>query len=367
MAVPSAAAPDEATGELVEDTPTPAGTRRLLIAGFVALIVVQTAGFLTIQGVVARVQTTTLEAPWRPATALIAFLVVLAAVPETRRRWPTEGRALKPFLLVAGGLVVGLAFTAAALVAAQQGSALGMRLATAGAIVALAPLAAFDASARSRVKRLEERFPDFLRDLNEAHKASLTMSRALDTTARGHYGALGPEVKRLAAQVRMGVPYQEALRAFSDRVDTPLVRRSVHVVVRAAEVGGDVAAVLASTARDARETLSQKSERRVTMLVYVLVVYVAFAVFLAVVAALQGVFVPAMLDAAQGAGMGIGGISLGRVGLETYRDFFYAAGFVQAIGSGVMAGMLAEGGIAAGLKHVVLMLGLTLVVLGFLL
>lgn len=244
-------------------------------------------------------------------------------------------------------------------------------LAGAALVVACLPLAVFSTRRASTTRNIEQRFPDLLRDLNESHSAGLTMAQAVRVAARGDYGRLNPEVRRMANQVSWGASFPDALRKFSERIDTPLVHRTVALIVKATQAGGHVKDVLAAAARDAREIKALESERRGGMVLYVIVVYVAFAVFLAVVAALQGLLIPAILTSTQGAaGAGAAFSTIGINQSLTVDDFhfiYYGVGMVQAVGSGIVAGVMSEGTLQAGLKHTVVLVGITVLVLGILL
>ncbi|HEV8359543.1 MAG TPA: type II secretion system F family protein, partial [Candidatus Thermoplasmatota archaeon] len=74
-----------------------------------------------------------------------------------------------------------------------------------------------------RMRSLEARFPDFLRDLAASRKAGLTLTAAVQNAARGEYGALTPEIRTMADQLSWDVPFEEALAGFGKRVRTPLV------------------------------------------------------------------------------------------------------------------------------------------------
>lgn len=236
-------------------------------------------------------------------------------------------------------------------------------------LVASTPLAYFGWARQRNIRAIEARFPDFLRDLNESYAAGMTMAQAIRVAARGDYGKLNPELRRMAHQVSWGTSFPDALRMFADRVGTPLVVRAVALINKATEAGGNVRDVLAAAARDAREIEALEADRRAGMALYVIVIYVAFAVFLAVVAALQGLLVPSLITSTQGvAGGNIGGLSVGgRLTLDDFRFIYFGVGTVQALGSGIVAGTMSEGSVAAGIKHSAIMLGIATLVLGILL
>lgn len=233
-------------------------------------------------------------------------------------------------------------------------------------LLAGAPMAYFGWLRERGVRAIEERFPDFLRDLNESYAAGMTMAQAIRVAARGDYGRLNPEIRRMAHQVSWGTSFPDALRMFGDRLGTPLVSRAVALINKATAAGGNVRDVLAAAARDAREVEALNADRRAGMALYVIVIYVAFAVFLAVVGALQGLLVPSLLQSTAGVpGGNIGGLSVGgHLAIDDFRFIYFGVGLVQAMGSGVVAGVMSEGSIGAGLKHAVILVAATVLFLG---
>jgi flagellar protein FlaJ len=207
-----------------------------------------------------------------------------------------------------------------------------------------------------RMRSLEARFPDFLRDLAASRKAGLTLTAAVQNAARGEYGALTPEIRTMADQLSWDVPFEEALAGFGKRVRTPLVERSVSLIIEASRSGGNVNDVLMAAANDARELKNLEHERGSTMSIYTMVIYITFAVFLAVVAVLYGTFIPQILSsgqaiAAKGGAGKFGGITVGNLTLEGYRVFYFLAAVVQGMGNGFVAGVIGSGKVMDGMRH----------------
>ena len=209
-----------------------------------------------------------------------------------------------------------------------------------------------------KIHKIDDRFPDFVRDLAEFRRAGMTFTKAIIHTSKGNYGLLTPEIQNIARQISWGNSVEKSLESFSKRVNTKLIKRTVYLIIEASRSGGNVADVLDAASRDARELKFIESERRAGMLSYVAVVYVSMLVFLVVIVILCKTLIPAML------GQGHGGLStiMGGSGNITQYDItyaFYITTIIQGAGMGVVTGVFEEGKITAGIKHIFIMVFIT--------
>ncbi len=211
-----------------------------------------------------------------------------------------------------------------------------------------------------RIAKIEERLPDFLRDVAEAGRFGMTLPDAIIVASTGRYGLLTDEIKKMASQLEWGVPVNTALSLFEERVPTPLVQRVVSIVARANEAGGNVADVLSMVAHDTRETQLSAASRQISMLTYVTVIYIAFFVFLVTIYIMAAVFLPQMITAGQGVSSSSFGsaVTLAYGFVPVLFLAFMVAVIVHAVGDGIMAGVLYNGRFAEGLQHATIMLAI---------
>ena len=214
-----------------------------------------------------------------------------------------------------------------------------------------------------KTQEIETRLPDFLRDVAEAGRFGMTLAQAIRVSSRGRYGRLTPEIQRMAAQIDWGVPASEALRLFAERVNTPLVKRMVSIIIKANDAGGSVADVLTMVAHDARENIINFNERRISMSTYTVVIYVAFGVFLATIFILNTTFLPNMEEAGQQVNDAAIEANVQNMPatiqseiIPTVQLIFIVSVAVHAFGDGILAGVLQDGKIANGLRHSFIML-----------
>ncbi len=229
-----------------------------------------------------------------------------------------------------------------------------------GLICLIAPYGFTMTAKLRRIAKIEERLPDFLRDVAEAGRFGMTLPDAIVVASTGRYGLLTDEIKKMASQLEWGVPVATALRLFEERVPTPLVQRVVSIVTRANEAGGNVADVLTMVAHDTREAQLAQQGRQISMLTYVTVIYISFFVFLVTIYIMAAVFLPQMILAGQGVASsslaGSGGVSLAFNYVPILFLAFLVAVIVHAVGDGIMAGVLYNGRLAEGLQHATIML-----------
>lgn len=209
---------------------------------------------------------------------------------------------------------------------------------------------------RKRINRVEESLPNFLRDLAEMGRAGLTLPAAVNTVTRGEYGALTKEIKKMDASLSWGISFESTLDKFAERMNTPLISRTVALITQANRAGGRVTFVLEAAARDAAEIKTLQRERNANMMVYVVIVYMAFFVFIFVILMLSSRFVPTMAEAGQAAAAaGAGSRFIGSFDPETFRRLLFHASIIQGFVAGLVAGQMGEGEISAGLRHSIVM------------
>ncbi len=272
-------------------------------------------------------------------------------------------------LLIAGGavavvlyVIAGLAYVGTVNIQFRPGEGTGANPAidwfVLGTLCLIAPYGFAMSAKLRRISKIEERLPDFLRDVAEAGRFGMTLPDAIVVASTGRYGLLTDEIKKMASQLEWGVPVATALKLFEERVPTPLVQRVVSIVTRANEAGGNVADVLTMVAHDTRESQLAATSRQISMLTYVTVIYISFFVFLVTIYIMAAVFLPQMIVA----GCGVSSSTLGTAITLSFQYVpilflaFMVAVIVHAVGDGIMAGVLYNGRIAEGLQHATIML-----------
>ncbi len=203
--------------------------------------------------------------------------------------------------------------------------------------------------------RIEQKFPDFLRDLAEFWKGGLSMTVAVETLSKGEYGFLNEEVNKMATQISWGVSFGEVLEMFTERVDSQIVRQAISMVDEANKAGGRISDILLAASYDAKEIKSLQMERTLNVGSYVAVIYTSFMVYLIIIIILAFTFVPAIAEssaetqASGDQGGNIGNMQITRLDPIWIATIFFWSIVIQAVGNGMAAGFMKTGEVYGGL------------------
>lgn len=247
-----------------------------------------------------------------------------------------------------------------------------------GLVLVLGTYAAVYEYESRRTQKIESAVPDFLDRMASVNDAGMSVVESVETLAQDDVGALTPELRRTWRDVEWGADLETALHRLRERVGSVMVTRAVALTTNAVAASGDVAPVMEIAADEARSTQQLRRERRQVMATYMIVIYVSFFVFLAIVGALTASFLPAIESAELGGSLpgggsvpGVGGGAGALSGIQDvnsakYVVLFFHAAVVQGLSSGIIAGQLGEGNVRDGVKHVTLMLAVAYVVFTYL-
>ncbi|MDD1776422.1 MAG: type II secretion system F family protein [Candidatus Methanomethylicus sp.] len=222
-------------------------------------------------------------------------------------------------------------------------------------VVGITPLAILSIMENRWKAGIERRIPELLEDIAEGQLTGLTFLRAIEASAMKDHGPVTIELRRILAHVKIGGTIEEGFEDFANRVQSRMVKRASGIMVETTKSGGDVAKIIRSLASYLRQVESINDERKATMKTYIVIVYIAFGVFMATVVILLNQFFYPMLQ------MG-SAIFKAQGDYLTYRRIFFYMALLQALFSGLVAGKLGEGFMAAGFKHSIVMMLMSLVI-----
>lgn len=212
-----------------------------------------------------------------------------------------------------------------------------------------------------RKKAMEDKFPEFLRDVVEGTRAGMSLPQAIKNTQTGSYGPLDQKIEKMNAQLDWGIPFEKVLRTFGKDTGSPIIKRSVDTIIQAYSSGGNIQEVLDSVGDNIRTIEELKEERESQLYGEMITGYIVFFIFIGILVALTEFLLPNLASAQQS--LGGGGFSvLGNSGggnlqenISLYNQWFSRLVYIQAFFSGLIIGKLAEGELRAGFKHMAIL------------
>ncbi len=223
--------------------------------------------------------------------------------------------------------------------------------------IMVVPLALFYEYKKRREEWIQSHFPDFLKKLASTNETGMTLAESIQLLTRADLG-LSKEIKKVWNDINWGVSVSEALKRFANRVRTHLVARSITLLTHANESSGDIGEVLSVAARDASAEQELKHERKTSMFIYVIIIYISFMVFIGIIYIISTTFLAEMVKAGETAtagGRSAVPLSLTTETLGKYNRMFFHGALIQGFTSGLIAGAMGEGSILSGLKHSIIM------------
>lgn len=192
-------------------------------------------------------------------------------------------------------------------------------------------------------KEIEERFPDFLRDVTENIRTGMTVTQAIKATKENRYGVLTPYVRKMIVKIDWAIPFEKILMDFS-KGSTPLIQKTVSTILETYKGGGNISQVLAAAGDTIKEINKIRKERFSAIYNQMLTGYAVFFMFVGVLIVLKAYLVPSLFSF---------GASVS--GIENINDFYNTTFqwliIIEGFFSGLVVGKMAHGSIVAGLRH----------------
>ena len=203
------------------------------------------------------------------------------------------------------------------------------------------PFAIFHTMHTARQRKAEASIPDFCRRTAESISQGMTLADAVCLSANDEAGSLKRELKRVSSEIIWGETAVSALIRFANRMRLSSVNRMIVLIKESGRFSSDASDMLSLTASEEKKRFLASENRRNSMSMYTVIMYLAYFVFLFVTVVMLTVFLEAM--------------SVTAVPTEIYETLLVNAVLIHGICSGLAAGKLAEESVFAGVKHACIM------------
>ncbi|AEA47248.1 type II secretion system F family protein [Archaeoglobus veneficus] len=230
-------------------------------------------------------------------------------------------------------------------------------------VIILAPFVVFYEAGRKKAKRTLRLTPIFLNKLASANESGMPIYRAIAMIAKTDTTPLKKEIQKIKSDLDWGISLNDALIRFANRLRVFELSRTITLLNEALKSTGNVTEVLMISAKDASNAELLRRERLSNMFMYVIIIYISFFVFIGIVYIITTTFLSTLAEsAAKVAESGGTGMTMLRgIDVTTYKNVFMHAAVFQGLFAGLVAGVMGEGSLSAGVKHSLLMLVLAYV------
>lgn len=112
----------------------------------------------------------------------------------------------------------------------------------------------------NRKTKIEKILPDALQLISSNLQAGMTPYKAIKLAARKEFGALAEEFKEATEQALGTRNFADELMKIGDRVNSPMLRRTLKLITSSLSSGGHLAGLLEELSEDISDTQSLKNE-----------------------------------------------------------------------------------------------------------
>jgi archaellum biogenesis protein FlaJ (TadC family) len=208
-----------------------------------------------------------------------------------------------------------------------------------------------------RIKRVEEVLPDFLLMVAAQMHAGLTPFAAFNAAARPEFGPLEKEIRSISARAVGTESFTDALLQLADRLDSPVLRRTISFFENGLRSGGKLASLLETAAEEIRDLDELRKETVLntrTYTIFLIFILVAgLPLLLAISTEFLGIFTNMQKQVNTDASKMMG--SMLAPSLNLSPEFVSQMAVVIIVGTAlfvsVFIGVIGEGKIIFGLKY----------------
>lgn len=223
-----------------------------------------------------------------------------------------------------------------------------------GLMSSIGPIGFYNHLKAKKKRDMEGQLPDLLREISSSTSSGMTVFDAIISASTGDHGKLTLELQRVAAQLSWGIPVDEALTNFANRINAPSVKRMVVTINKALEIGGNTASVFTAAAKEIDQVKLVEQQRTAEMSMYSIVIFISFFVFLAVILIIDTTIFKEMFSLQEqlvsSGATNIGGMAIAKVDPEALKNAFFCFVLVQGLGGGLLGGFMMDGKLSSGVR-----------------
>ena len=213
----------------------------------------------------------------------------------------------------------------------------------------------------ARTKEIEDKLTDYLVLVSTNLKGGLSFEKSLWASIKPDFGILSEEMNLVSKRVMTGSDLIEALSEFSNKYESPGLRRSMGIIIGELDSGGKVASVLDNIIDNLRKTKVIKDEMSANTLMFTIFISAIVLVISPLLFALAFNLLDILINVSSllggvgdaGSQAGFGSFSFDEVQVESdhFMIFSVLALIIISLFSSMIISIIQRGDIMSGVRY----------------
>jgi len=208
-----------------------------------------------------------------------------------------------------------------------------------------------------RTKDIEKILPDYLQLVSSNLRGGLSFEKALWAAIRPEFGTIAKEVTMVYKKVMTGNDLSEALREFTTKYESPVLRRSFDLIIGEAESGGEIAMIVDKVIENIRKTKALKEEMNASTLSYMIFIGAIVIIIAPGLFALSYYLLNVMIGfSSQLTGMNTPNMPISFSGESMkpadFKTFSILAIIISSFFSALIVSLIEKGDVKGGVKYI---------------
>ncbi len=149
--------------------------------------------------------------------------------------------------------------------------------------------------ASSRLKKMEDSFPDFIQLMASNLRAGMTIDKAFLSAARPEFEPLDKEVIKTGREIMTGQDIVVALKNMQDRINSEKIKKTLYLIISGLKAGGNISVLLETTASNMKEKEFLEKRASSNVLMYVIFIFAAIGLGAPLLFGLSSVLVDVLI------------------------------------------------------------------------
>lgn len=208
-----------------------------------------------------------------------------------------------------------------------------------------------------RTKEIDMILPEYLQVVSSNLKGGLSFEKALWAAIKPEFGVISNEITMVYKKVMTGNDLTDALEEFTEKYDSPILRRSFDLIVGEVESGGEIAKIVDKVIENIRKTKILKEEMSASTLTYMIFIGAIVIIIAPGLFALSYYLLKVMigfssqLSSLSSASMPMS-FSADSIKPEDFRTFSIMALLIISFFSALITSLIEKGDIKGGIKYI---------------